>query len=845
MTNKTSLRPAPLPGSSPTHRLPATRKAVLATAATLALLGTSLDAQAVALGAIAVRSALGEPLRAEIEIPQISSEEAASFQAGLGSAQAFRAAGVDYSPALSGVRVTLQRRTNGQAYLRILGSRPVDEPILGVVIEASWAGGRIVRDYAVLLDPPGRDALPAVVATQPKVVTAPAAAPRPAMAEQIPAAPGRPAARASTATGGQVTVQKGDTASRIAAANAIDGISLDQMLVAMLQANPKAFIRGNVNLMRAGAVLQMPSAEQAQAITPAAARRTLVAQSRDFHSYRQTLAQNAPAQKAAPDAGRSSGGAVQAEVRDPKVPPKADDGRLVIGPGGGAAGSIAESQAAQTREKQDQLAREAEVKRNIAELEAAAKGTGGGQPATASTTTPGIDVPVATPAPTASAPASAPVVAAAAGASAVDSAAAPGETAAPATATASAPVAATPKPAPAAAPAPVAGSEPSFLDDLLQNPLLPGVGAAIIALLAALGIYRARQRKQQKGAGADGEFSESNLQPDSFFGAEATAGKPEAGKAGASSMSYSPSQLDAAGDVDPVAEADVYLAYGRDKQAEDILKEAMRANPKRISIHRKLAEIYAKRRDARALEAVASEAHGLAQAKDSDWQAIAALGSELDPGNPVYQAGGTPRPKVAPAAADDNRFGPDTEPETAHSSLGARREDPRPSTLDLNLDLSDLATNKTPSSGATPSTLAASTIGPAAAASTLHPHSISSGTPSRLDSQLVDLDLDLEMTPSELPPESVIKAPAADSGMIEFDMQALADEAQAAAETDLPTRQPQSDGAEDDPLSTKLSLALEFRTIGDLDGARTLAQEVANSASGDLKTRAERLLTEL
>ena len=63
-------------------------------------------------------------------------------------------------------------------------------------------------------------------------------------------------------------------------------------------------------------------------------------------------------------------------------------------------------------------------------------------------------------------------------------------------------------------------------------------------------------------------------------------------------MSYSPSQLDAAGDVDPVAEADVYLAYGRDLQAEEILKEALRTNPERVAIHVKLLEIYAKRRDA-------------------------------------------------------------------------------------------------------------------------------------------------------------------------------------------------------------------------------------------------------
>ena len=153
--------------------IPLLKKAALASATALALLSISLDAQAVALGAIAVRSALGEPLRAEVEIPQISSEEASTFQANMASPQAFRAAGVDYSAALAGARVTLQRRPNGQAYLRIVGTRPINEPYVGVVIEANWANGRIVRDYTLLLDPPTREAAPAVVTTPAQAAAVP------------------------------------------------------------------------------------------------------------------------------------------------------------------------------------------------------------------------------------------------------------------------------------------------------------------------------------------------------------------------------------------------------------------------------------------------------------------------------------------------------------------------------------------------------------------------------------------------------------------------------------------------------------------------------------------------
>src|SRR5690606_32174823 len=134
--------------------------------------------------------------------------------------------------------------------------------------------------------------------------------------------------------------------------------------------------------------------------------------------------------------------------------------------------------------------------------------------------------------------------------------------------------------------------------------------------------------------------------------------------ASGSSMVYSPSQLDAAGDVDPVAEADVYLAYGRDLQAEEILKEAMRSTPTRVAIHTKLLEIYAKRRDARAFEVVAAEAFGLTQGEGPEWERACELGRELDPSNPLYQPGGKPVSKAAAVAATAagglHAFGPST-----------------------------------------------------------------------------------------------------------------------------------------------------------------------------------------
>src|SRR5690606_7601679 len=177
-----------------------------------------------------------------------------------------------------------------------------------------------------------------------------------------------------------------------------------------------------------------------------------------------------------------------------------------------------------------------------------------------------------------------------------------------------------------------------FFDSV--NPLaLLGVGAAIV-LVAGGGLYL---RSRRRPDGAETSFLESRLQPDSFFGA--SGGQrvdTRDATAGPSSMSYSLSQLDAIGDVDPVAEADVYLAYGRDLQAEEILKEALRSTPDRMAIRIKLAEVYAKRRDTKGFEQLAGQLHESTDGAGEDWARVQELGLSIDPENPLYLPGGKP-----------------------------------------------------------------------------------------------------------------------------------------------------------------------------------------------------------
>src|SRR5262252_6042080 len=188
--------------------------------------------------------------------------------------------------------------------------------------------------------------------------------------------------------------------------------------------------------------------------------------------------------------------------------------------------------------------------------------------------------------------------------------------------------------------------------------LRPGV------LLAGFALYRLRGRFRKDNG--ETSFLESRLQPDSFFGASGGQRIDTRDAGGASSsMSYSLSQLDAIGDVDPVAEADVYLAYGRDLQAEEILKEAMRSNPERLAIRTKLLEVYAKRRDIKGFELLATQLFALTRGEGDDWSKAQELGAQIDPDNPLYRAGGTPG-RTADGAEVAESLGASTLPQSVN-----------------------------------------------------------------------------------------------------------------------------------------------------------------------------------
>jgi len=870
-------------------------------AAAVALIGLHTDdASALALGRITVQSALGEPLRAEIDLPQITPEEADTLRATTASSEVFRAQGMELTPAINNLRMQLQRRADGSAVLRLSSDRPVNDPFVDLVLDASWSSGHIVRSYTMLFDPPGtRRAAPTVTAA-PQIsapvaqtqggaapVTPRAAAPAAPRTpvSSAPASPRPPAAnapsspRAAPASG--VTVKAGDTASRLANAYRPASVSLDQMLVALMRTNPDAFIQGNVNRIKAGAVLQMPDEAAAQATPSGEARQILTAQSRDFNAFRRQLAAVAPATEVAA-AERSASGAVQARIEDKKPATAAPD-KLTLSKGAITGQKATEDQLAKDKQASEASARMAELSKNINELnKLSAASVPVGAPAATAASAPGaISVPAPAVAPalpaapaspassepaavTAAPAASAPVAAQAAASDSV----APEATAAPAPPPAPAP---TPLPAPVQVPP----REPGFLSDLMEAPLLPAGGLLAVIALGGWGLYRSIQRRRAH-AGVDSSFLESRMQGDSIFGASGGQSVDTANSemGSGSSMAYSPSQLDAGGDVDPVAEADVYLAYGRDLQAEEILKEATRHSPARVSVHVKLAEIYAKRQDRKALEAVAGDVFQLTQGEGPDWARVAELGSELDPENPRYQPGG-----------HQDVTDEDASP-THPASLASASMEAAPAAtalppdldfdLDLDLELPEDALSEAPvSPGGFAAAAAAATaaveddrtdtvdeaaFGPLdlpAEPSTEEP--VAAQPPAITLPEMADLDFpttdELSLLPSGVMPLTSSTTAAAstdtdepDTGPMALDVSHLTldlDMPPPAAPTAPATADNGVDAAAEDPLATKLALAQEFNAIGDTDGARTLMEEVIAESSGVLKARAERLLADL
>ncbi len=387
------------------------------------LLACSLPSHALTLGKFQSLSGMGEPLRAEVEVTQFTPDELRGLQAQLATPSSFRQAGMEYNAALNDVVARVENRSDGRPFIVLNGRTPVQDSFIDLILEAQWSTGRAVKNYALLLNSaksiadnrPSSWAAPQRI--QPDVIAspitlaraaspavspvsgdgsltpssvevnanqvpvyrfdgtgaAPAAAPSAIAANATPPAAYAPAPRHTTFMAGDdtLTVNPGDTASNLIMGRLPANVSTDQMLLALVRANPNAFIEGNVNLVRAGTVLRMPKAGEATQISRAEARQTVIAQNRDFAAYARRVAES-PLLVGSAQSREMSGSVAKESPSAPSASAKQDKLTLSNAQVGN---DSAEAKLAAEREAKDAADQLGALNKNMQDLEALAKGS--------------------------------------------------------------------------------------------------------------------------------------------------------------------------------------------------------------------------------------------------------------------------------------------------------------------------------------------------------------------------------------------------------------------------------------------------------------------------------------
>jgi pilus assembly protein FimV len=882
-------------------------------------------ALALGLGKLTVDSSLGQPLSAHVELTAAQKEELDSLAAKVADQSVYRDNNVAYPTALSRARVTIEQSANGPPQLKVTTQQAVNDPYLDLIVEVNWATGRVVRNYTFLLDPPGASEKQAVAPTA-AAIRAEAVPSRGARTERAernaPAAAG-----ANAGQGDTYTVRRGDTLSKIAKVYKPESVSLEQMLVALLRSNESAFENKNMNRLRSGQILTVPPADQAASVTPNEAVKVVRVQAADWRAYRDRVAGAAAATEAG-QAGQTAGGKITTAVEDKGTPVQPGKDQLRVsreaGKGAGAGATQAEDLAAKDKALRDANSRIADLEKTLqnmqkaAELKSqtmadlqkqaeaakakAAEAMKSAPPniATAPSVTPPA-VPPVTSAPPTTSPAPAAVVPPPPAAAPESKAAEPvapetkaPETKAPETTSAKAPEAKAPS-TKVAPPTPKATkAEPSFFDDLFGNTPTWAIGAAVLGILALIaGLVAARRRTATKFE--DSIISGTDIKTNTVFGSTGGGVVNTGDNSLASDFSREGLGNIDTDEVDPIAEAEVYLAYGRDAQAEEILKEALKKDAQRQEIYLKLLEIHAQHNKPSAFETVASELYSVSGGQGEVWQKAMALGRQLDPSNPMFtEAGSAAGLAAEPTGADTERGGgepAEPAPAPASAQIYSMPPDLKPEPksgrdLDFSLD-DDISLSPTSGMAPEPKTPAAILAGAAQevakstrGADTVAPRAKDGESPDAQSRDTVsfepesipkfDLDFNLDEAsrpgptmpaiPSPAAPKSVAPKPAPEPALaavgagapapqltrpaaaIELDKLDLAFDPQRSTFED-PTPSV-LDGQWHD-AATKLDLAKAYQEMGDVEGAREILQEVLHEGDDQQKSEAQGLLSKL
>ncbi len=550
---------------------------------------------AVGLGGINVVSALGQPLKAEIELVAVSKADKPGLVARLASPETYKGAGLDYPFGIK-YNFQIENHANGEPYLKLTSTQNINDPFVSLLVELSWSSGKLMREYTFLLDPPGyvaeqpkpaavQPVAPQIIQAAPTVVVQPVQPEKLEEAKPVVSAANpvaKPAVKMrevthQVAAETTVTVRSGDTLNKIAARNKPDQVSLERMLVALYRTNEAQFDGSNMNRIRTGKILRMPDNKVLNSIDQAEAIHEIHAQADDWNAYRQKLAGAAAASHQSVEGRQAVSGKVGNAAVD-KAPVADESAREVLrlskgeAPGDktGAAGKSAQKNAAAEEEiaKSKAVAedekRAALLENNLKDMKKLAQ---------------------------LKSEAAALSVAAASKVVAVSAVTAPAASAAGAV-SASAVAAASHVQAASAVKSTVV-EEPSLLDKLLGSPLAMGIGAAVLVALGGLGIVLGRRRRSPAKTvkPAEEEVGTVTGQLTNPVIPSPDTGDFTAIAAPVEELALHPD------DVDPISEAELFLNFGRDEQAEEVLKDALSRTPDNHKIHLKLLGIYANRQD--------------------------------------------------------------------------------------------------------------------------------------------------------------------------------------------------------------------------------------------------------
>lgn len=834
-----------------------TLRTLILTTGLLGLLLTN-TVLALGLGEIKLNSSLNEPLDAEVQLTSIGELTDIEILVGLGSPRDFKNAGVERLFLLTDLNFSVDLANRAQPVLRITSKKPIREPYLNFLVEVQWPTGRLVREYTLLLDLP-------VYASERTAAKKIEAASSGSQLRSTPASPkpasNTPSSQTPVAGDGQYSVNAGDTVWAIAQRIRPRQATMNQTMAAIKQLNPDAFINDNINLLKKGAVLRLPEGSDIRALTQTEVR-TELSQPESIPAKESGAL--APVLDAtdqdvvATDSGSAGEGRLKLAALGADDTSEQSTGNVN---GGGEAGSSSGSgdELIAAQEELDKTLRENDdLKTRIANLEEQLS-TMNRLVEIQDDSLRGTQLAVQAEEPSATEEPSASDV--------EDNA----------------------EPAPAHEGG--QGDRSSGLAGWMDYLLYPLI-ALLALLLAVVMFFRNRKNDdddqdevslQTLTTSKEPELPEENP-AETFTETEKQHVHEVAAELDESDLKdLEELELGDGEGVDPKGEADIYLSLGNYRQAENILRKAIEADPQDSSLRLKLLEVHVNANNPDAFEA---EKASLAELNDSQADARAlALEAELLPGkytSPDTSADSDAHADISTGIPDSSVDSADFEAPTLDYDLGdvspnaSLEDDTYPQdeegvTPSADRDLNDIDLFTTSEFSAEESS--ADKVSADEGLTSTSPDTQSSAGESEPD---FDLDLDLEdmdlgalsteidegMQDIDFDEEDPAKAQNKQAGADKTEDTALSDDQDfSMAESESSTIEQaeprtENDGfddlasvedslGDDDESDTKLVLAEAYADMGDPDNARDLLEEVLQSGTEEQRKKANDLLETL